>query len=236
MITCPRCGYQAPDGSPWCPNCGYGCPHPELLQQPTQQMPILYQPQQIPPQYDIYDIPPQQEPQKPPKMLKKKHNKLKRYAFVIFTFLGMMGFLIFLLSLMPDTDKQEATITPNIETMIAEINNQNATAEMVKVLSATPTRLPTNTSAPLLPSDTPIPAAAESAPVSDQTGATYRGSLPQAPTDKPCVVKGSKNGKYHCKNSPNYDTMKEYVCFSSEAEAIAAGYVMSGNQGGYCRQ
>ncbi len=24
MITCPRCGYQAPDGTPYCPRCGYG--------------------------------------------------------------------------------------------------------------------------------------------------------------------------------------------------------------------
>lgn len=24
MITCPRCGYQAPDGSLYCPHCGYG--------------------------------------------------------------------------------------------------------------------------------------------------------------------------------------------------------------------
>lgn len=26
MITCPRCGYQAPDGTPYCPRCGYGRP------------------------------------------------------------------------------------------------------------------------------------------------------------------------------------------------------------------
>lgn len=26
MITCPRCGYQAPDGTPYCPHCGYGKP------------------------------------------------------------------------------------------------------------------------------------------------------------------------------------------------------------------
>ncbi len=34
MITCPRCGYQAPDGTPWCPNCGYGRPDPMQPKQP----------------------------------------------------------------------------------------------------------------------------------------------------------------------------------------------------------
>lgn len=27
MIICPRCGYQAPDGTPYCPRCGYGRQH-----------------------------------------------------------------------------------------------------------------------------------------------------------------------------------------------------------------
>ncbi len=34
MITCPHCGYQAPDGTPWCPNCGYGRPDPMQPKQP----------------------------------------------------------------------------------------------------------------------------------------------------------------------------------------------------------
>lgn len=51
---------------------------------------------------------------------------------------------------------------------------------------------------------------------------------------KACNVKGSKNLIYHCKNSPNFYTMKEYTCFSTEAEAIAAGYRMTNNQGGWC--
>lgn len=36
MITCPRCGHQAPDGTPYCPNCGYGKPV-----QPPAQTPQL---------------------------------------------------------------------------------------------------------------------------------------------------------------------------------------------------
>lgn len=51
---------------------------------------------------------------------------------------------------------------------------------------------------------------------------------------KACNVKGSKNLIYHCKNSPNFYTMKEYTCFNTEAEAIAAGYRMTNNQGGWC--
>ena len=38
MITCPRCGGQAPDGTPWCPYCGYGKP-PEPIQQPQPVKP-----------------------------------------------------------------------------------------------------------------------------------------------------------------------------------------------------
>lgn len=38
MITCPRCGYQAPDGTPYCPRCGYGRqpvpPQPVNLRKP----------------------------------------------------------------------------------------------------------------------------------------------------------------------------------------------------------
>lgn len=51
---------------------------------------------------------------------------------------------------------------------------------------------------------------------------------------KACNVKGSKNLIYHCKNSPNFYTMKEYTCFNTEAEAIAAGYRMTNNRGGWC--
>ena len=59
-----------------------------------------------------------------------------------------------------------------------------------------------------------------------------------SPTPEPkrtCNIKGSKNLIYHCKNSPNYSTMKDYTCFSTEAEAIAAGYKMTSNQGGWCQ-
>lgn len=42
MITCPRCGYQAPDGSPYCPRCGYG---KVPQQQPIRQDPLPERPE-----------------------------------------------------------------------------------------------------------------------------------------------------------------------------------------------
>ena len=73
MITCPRCGFQAPDGTPWCPRCGYGCPYPVPYQQqpyqrPPQQTPVQYQSQPIPAQYDVVDVPPQEEKEETARM------------------------------------------------------------------------------------------------------------------------------------------------------------------------
>ena len=39
MITCPRCGYQAPDGTPYCPRCGYGRPPVQPNQIPSGPIP-----------------------------------------------------------------------------------------------------------------------------------------------------------------------------------------------------
>ena len=39
MITCPRCGFQAPDGTPYCPRCGYGRPVPPVPPVPQNQIP-----------------------------------------------------------------------------------------------------------------------------------------------------------------------------------------------------
>lgn len=45
------------------------------------------------------------------------------------------------------------------------------------------------------------------------------------PTDKPCYVKGNPDSMiYHCPGSPNYNDLTGYKCFSSSAEAEAAGY------------
>ncbi len=264
MIICPRCGYQAPDGSPWCPRCGYGCPYPMQQQQlPPQQMPAVYQPQpqyqaqQEPPQYDIYDLPPQ-TPKKKTKKRKKKKSLFKKILLGIGIILGLLisGFvaLVIYYGWMADTP-ETPTPTPNMETMVQVVNDQNATATMIVALSATstftPTMTSTNTPEPTytpiptntpVPTDTPIPAAAWSSDqtYSDnnyaQTGSGVRGSVAQDTSVDTCTVKVSKNGIYHCKNSPNYNTMKEYTCFSSQAAAEAAGYKMSGNMGGWCAQ
>ena len=106
MIICPRCGYQAPDGSPWCPRCGYGCPYPVQYQQPPQQMPVPYQPQPIPAQYYVVDIPPQPdlEQQKPPKKKNKKKKKLHGCIVAILAFLGViiLGFVAIVIAAIVD--------------------------------------------------------------------------------------------------------------------------------------
>lgn len=52
------------------------------------------------------------------------------------------------------------------------------------------------------------------------------------PTDKPCYVKGNPNSMiYHCPGSPNYNDLTGYKCFSSSAEAEAAGYRPAKNMG-----
>lgn len=44
MITCPRCGFQAPDGSPYCPACGYGKPENTPAQPQVHNTPQPTQP------------------------------------------------------------------------------------------------------------------------------------------------------------------------------------------------
>ena len=55
---------------------------------------------------------------------------------------------------------------------------------------------------------------------------------PTPETKQSCRIKGNPDTMiYHCKNSPNFDTMTNYKCFGSPAEAEAAGYRMSKNVG-----
>lgn len=176
MIVCPRCGFQAPDGSPWCPRCGYGCPYP-LPPQQQGQMPVVYQPQQIPAQYDVYDIPPQpdqpQQEQPTPKRKKGKRKKKKRGIFkklgigCAIIFLLFVGFIVLVLSSGSDTDtekkiKNSAATPQNVETMVKQMMDQTETAVQSAILSATPTFTlsPTDTPAPTntpIPTDTPAP-------------------------------------------------------------------------------
>lgn len=178
MIVCPRCGYQAPDGSPWCPRCGYGCPHPLPPQQippqmpPQQQLQPIYMPQpqyQNPQktlqQFDVYDLPPQpdqhQQKQQPPK---RKNNRRKKKKHVFFKKLSMgcaiifllfVGFIVLVLSSDTGTNSEKQTknaiVTPqNAETMVKQIMDQTETAVLSAILSATPTftQQPTDTSTP----------------------------------------------------------------------------------------
>ena len=266
MIICPRCGYPAPDGSPWCPRCGYGCPYPmqpPQLQQPPQ-MPAVYQPPpQIPPQYDIYDLPPQpqSDPVVPKKNKKKKKNRKRGCLTAILASITIiiLGFIAIVLWAIADTSKYSvpptAEPTLSLEELEATVEQQISQRSTIAALSATPTATmtftptPTRTPKPTRtpwPTDTPrptsTPAPAVAAPsytepqTYSQSGTGYLGAVAGSSTNNTCVVKGSNSGIYHCSNSPNYNTMKNYVCFSSEAEAIAAGFKMSGNMHGWCAQ
>lgn len=223
MIVCPRCGFQAPDGSPWCPRCGYGCPYP-LPPQQQGQMPVVYQPQQIPAQYDVYDIPPQpDQPQQEQPMPKRKKGKRKKKNRGIFKKLGIgcaiifllfVGFIVLVLSSGSDTDtekkiKNSAATPQNVETMVKQMMDQTETAVQSAILSATPTftlsptdtPAPTNTPVPTdtpVPSDTPIPAAWSSGQTySDssyaQSGSGYLGSVVQDTSSSNCNIKGNAN-------------------------------------------
>ena len=151
-------------------------------------MPVVYQPQQIPAQYDVYDIPPQPDPPQQKHQPKKRKKKKKRGFFkklgmgCAIIFLLFVGFIVLILSSDTDTNNEEqiknAVVTPqNVETMIKQIMDQTGTADQSAILSATPTftlvptdiptptntPLPTDTPAPTatpLPTDTPVPAAA----------------------------------------------------------------------------
>lgn len=307
MITCPRCGYQAPDGSPWCPRCGYGCPYPVPYQQPPQQMPVQYQPQQIPSQPDIYDIPPQPQPEQPKKKEKQRRKKklpkfLKTILIVLVTIIVLfIGIVI--AAIVDVANDPTPTNTPSLsndelmETAVAQAQQNFDETSTVWALSATPTYtlVPTNTPRP---TNTPEPTATNT-PIPLPEGATlytvkegencwtiardhgisedelrqangmtscnigigdqiiipapsnayYGGGYVQPDnsnrlgaiannTDTSnCNIKGNPDSLiYHCKNSPNYDTMSNYRWFCSPEEAASAGYRPAKTMGGWCQQ
>ena len=253
MITCPRCGYQAPDGTPWCPNCGYGAPQ--------QQMPVVYQQHQIPAQDDIYDLPPQQNKQ-PLRSKTKKKKKLPKWLRILLLILSAIAlpFVVIVIWAIVDTIKNPPIIptsTPTAESMesiVQKMMDQNATETMIAVLSATPTftMVPTNTPVPtntLAPTATPIPTntvvvvSEPITPGSVSGAAGVLGSTVQDTDPNTCRIKGNVNSKgekiYHCTNSPNYDDIKIHPgegdrWFCSAEEAIAAGFRAPKNMS-YCQ-
>lgn len=172
MIICPRCGYQAPDGSPWCPRCGYGCPYPvPYQQQPLQQMPAPYQPPQIPAQYDVVDLPPQPDPAPTPKRKKKnkKKKKLPKWLKIILIILGiiLLPFLAIVVWAIVDTIKNPPVTPTNTPTATYTATVTNTPTFTSIPPTATLTIQPTNTPAP---TDTPIPT---NTPVPLPEGAQY---------------------------------------------------------------
>lgn len=145
---------------------------------------------------------------------------------------------------------QYATETPeNIETMVKQIMNYDATKTQQAILSYTPT--PTNTPAPthtktLIPTRTPWPTPTHRptrTPTPYLSGQTFSdSSYTQSNSgilgstsrgNSSCVIKGNINSDgekiYHCPNDQWYsrtkiNTSKGERWFCSEAEALTAGF------------
>lgn len=175
MITCPRCGFQAPDGTPWCPRCGYGKPQqppiPQPIppaQQPPNQRPdpdapvsiasdegrkILSQWAQEKKQEQLDQDPlPQLHPSEPP--ASKSSNKLFSRFFL---FSAVIAGLLLLFALNSERGRYKDQADSYRQTVIALRSDlsgfqQTATA-FAAGPSATPTAVPT-------PTITPTPKAA----------------------------------------------------------------------------
>ena len=154
MITCPRCGFQAPDGSPWCPRCGYGCPYPV----PYQQQPVYYQPQQIPAQYDVVDVPPQPEPApvSSKKRTKKKKKKLPKWLKILLIILGipLLLFIAVVVYATIETIKNPPVIPTRTSTATITASPTFTPIPPTKTPRPTITPRPTNTPEP---TNTPLP-------------------------------------------------------------------------------
>lgn len=120
MITCPRCGGQAPDGTPWCPYCGYGKPEN-----------------------------PAPAPQPEPKKKKKKKSLLRKILLTIGIIFGVLlaGFIA--LAIQFSKKYNPPTTTPNMETMVQKAMDQSGTeAALSATPISTVTPSPTNTPIP----------------------------------------------------------------------------------------
>lgn len=157
MIICPRCGYQAPDGTPWCPRCGYGCPYPVPYQQPPQ-MPVQYQPQQIPAQYDVVDVPLQPEPApvSSKKRTKKKKKKLPKWLKILLIILGipLLLFIAVVVYATIETIKNPPVIPTRTPTATITASPTFTPIPPTKTPRPTITPRPTNTPEP---TNTPLP-------------------------------------------------------------------------------
>ena len=144
MITCPRCGFQAPDGTPWCPRCGYGKP---------QQPPI---PQPIPPAQQ----PPNQrpDPDAPVSIASDEGRKIilqaavekqqavldqkQKEIYILGIIIGILfAVLLILNSIRANTKKQFRAAQQTADAQRAEIRSLRQTIEAVP--TAVPTEIPT---------------------------------------------------------------------------------------------
>lgn len=123
MITCPRCSFQAPDGSPYCPRCGYG-------RQPVQYVQPPAQPVEQP-------APEEPSPHTEPKPEKKKDNSIFGYfAMIIIIIMLCMGLALCNGDLYR-ANQQNKELQQEITRQAAELSMY------VQTLSAFPTEIPT---------------------------------------------------------------------------------------------
>ena len=133
MITCPRCGGQAPDGTPYCPYCGYG-KQPPL---PTQYIPTnqsLVNPQQVVSNFNQKNSQ-NNKTQEP----NKKHNK-KRSC--LGSFIKVIGFaliiiIIFLVLLSMSGRPSKSRLSSATATFSQDELMENAIMDLL-----TPTKTP----------------------------------------------------------------------------------------------
>ncbi len=152
MITCPRCGYQAPDGTLWCPRCGYGKPQTQNPQ-PAGQIP---QPRQAP-----------EIPQRPPDPLPERPEQKKKSTFggnclaIILMVVFLILVVIMVVAIGKSRSKPKPTPTPTLDMTATSEALESAVLDMLEqrmaeTMNAAISVEPTETKTPV-PTNTPIP-------------------------------------------------------------------------------
>ena len=143
MITCPRCGYQAPDGTPWCPRCGYGKPQTQNPQ-PAGQIP---QPRQVP---EIPQRPPDPLPERPEQKEKSSFGGNCLAIVLMAVFLILVVIMVVAIGRNKSNPKPTPTSTPTptldmtatseaMESVVQEMLEQKMAETMNAIVPAEPT-------------------------------------------------------------------------------------------------
>ena len=140
MITCPRCGYQAPDGTPYCPRCGYG-------RQPVSPAPAGSAPVEAAP---IEAAP--------------KQKKINIFSWIpwillLIAVLGLIGALqdphLATESQVKAAEKTIAALNSDLAAMEATVSAQEAEITELREAAAAPAAMPTDISSAAAPAEVP---------------------------------------------------------------------------------